>query len=940
MIGRTILHYRIVEELGRGGMGVVYRAEDEKLKRPVAIKFLPREVANSADARKRFEIEAQSAAALNHPNIATIHAIESVDDETFIVMEYIEGQELKALIADATLASEDILTIAEQIARGLKRAHEKNIIHRDIKSANIMIASGGEVKVMDFGLAKMQGNPQLTEIGSTLGTAAYMSPEQAQGKPVDARTDIWSFGVVLYEMLTGQLPFGDTYSQAIIYSILNEAHPALPAEKIADAARLQRIIDRCLAKDPAERYANFDQLLADLKNPAASNTSTNTVEKSDRQDQDVTARRSLVFPIIVAILSIVAVTLYLMRETEKPPEGDVRIPVAIADFLNHTGETELDALSGMMITSLEQSRKLAVMSRSRMFDVLQQIGQAEATVVDENLGREICRHANIQALILPSIRKFGKVYSIDLKVLDPQSGEYRFTLSARDEGQEAIPGIIDRLSAEARQQLRENEAEILASTQQVAEVTTPNLEAYQSYFQGEALLDKLKFPEAIAAFDKAIALDSTFGLAYYRKAYAMGWSQETLWDAPLKKALKYIEQMPEKESLRLRAEKIRLEQGMGAAVLALQEMEKIYPNDKEMLLNIGDLAYHGRQLDISFKYFQKVLKLDPDNQRARFHYKEVVVGYYTRPQYFANDTSKMVLAIEDALKAAPNDILLNTARATAKFMQKDYQQSENILSETLAFARSSHDTTYVRKAIASLLTARGKFQAAIDTLDKGIALAAEKGMNTALYEIYLDKCTLLGTVLNDREQLVETVDYLNRNATPDYITTVPFFWEVVAINLTRVGEEKMIAAINDKFHTRSKHILPVVLDALKGNCEKLNTLIENVLLKDERSPDYVKGAFILILAECYWKAGAYSLAEQTILKSREWHLLPIDPLHQTPYLQSKSYWWLGDICENTGRPQEAIRHYRHFLELWGEGDAGIPEVIEATVRLQRLESAL
>lgn len=940
MIGRTILHYRIVEELGRGGMGVVYRAEDEKLKRPVAIKFLPREVANAADARKRFEIEAQSAAALNHPNIATIHAIETVDDETFIVMEYIEGQELKSLIEDATLSGKDARAIAEHIARGLSKAHKKDIIHHDIKSANIMIASSGEVKVMDFGLAKVSGNPQLTEVGSTLGTVAYMSPEQAQGKPVDQRTDIWSFGVVLYEMLTGQLPFGDTYSQAIIYSILNEAHPALPADKITDAARLQGIIDRCLAKDPAARYDTFDQLLADLKNDTDSNPATSISGKTEHHDENMTARRSVVFPIIVAILSVVAVVLYLMRGKDKPPESNMRIPVAIADFLNHTGEAELDALSGMMITSLEQSRKLAVMSRSRMFDVLQQMGQTEATIVDENLGREICRHANIQALILPSIRKFGKVYSIDLKVLDPQSGEYRFTLSARDEGQEAIPTIIDRLSAEARQQLQESESDILASSQQVAEVTTPNLEAYQYYFQGEALIDKLKLPEAIDAFDKAIALDSTFGLAYYRKAYAMGWFQEKLWDAPLQMALKYVDQMPERERLRLQAERIRLESGMAASLIALQEMEKVYPNDKEMLLNIGDLAFHGRQLDLAFKYFEKVLKLDPNNQRARFHYSEVVVGYYTRPKYFANDTSQMVFAIEEALGAAPNDILLNAARATTEFMQEDYQQAEKILSETLAIARSFHDTTYVWKAIASLLASRGKFQAAMDTLDKGIALAAERGITTALYELYMDKCALLGTVMNDREQLVETVNYLNRNSTPDKNTTVPFFWEMVAMNLTRVGEEKMITAINDKFHIRSKHILPVVLGALEGNCEQLNVLIDNALLKDGRSPDYVKGAFILILAECYWKTGAYSLAEKAILKSREWHLLPIDPLHQTPYFQSKSYWWLGDICEKTGRPQEAIRHYRHFLKLWGDGDAEIPEVLEATARLQRLENAL
>jgi serine/threonine protein kinase len=211
MLGQTISHYKILEKLGEGGMGVVYKAHDTKLNRDVAIKFLPHQIVASEQQRERFVIEAQAAAALNHPNIATVYAIEEADDETFIVMEYIEGQELKGKTAKGPLAIDEAVTIATQIAEGLQAAHKKDIVHRDIKSSNIMLTEGGQVKIMDFGLAKVRGGSQVTKEGTTVGTAAYMSPEQARGDEVDHRTDIWSFGVVLYEMITGKLPFKGDY---------------------------------------------------------------------------------------------------------------------------------------------------------------------------------------------------------------------------------------------------------------------------------------------------------------------------------------------------------------------------------------------------------------------------------------------------------------------------------------------------------------------------------------------------------------------------------------------------------------------------------------------------------------------------------------------------------------------------------------------------------
>ncbi|MCK5005513.1 MAG: serine/threonine protein kinase, partial [Candidatus Aminicenantes bacterium] len=262
MLGTFILHYKIIEKLGEGGMGVVYLAQDTKLERDVSIKFLPSNITSSSDERERFKIEAKAAAALNHPNIATIHAIEEVDDEIFIVMEYIDGVELRQKIKAGQLKVDEVVDIATQVAEGLKAAHDKGIIHRDIKSANIMITETGQAKIMDFGLAKMQGSDiQLTKEHSTLGTAAYMSPEQTNGEDVDHRTDIWSFGVVLYEMLTGEIPFKGDYEQAVIYSILNEEPKSIIELREDSPLQLIHIIEKTLQKDPAARYQKANELI-------------------------------------------------------------------------------------------------------------------------------------------------------------------------------------------------------------------------------------------------------------------------------------------------------------------------------------------------------------------------------------------------------------------------------------------------------------------------------------------------------------------------------------------------------------------------------------------------------------------------------------------------------------------------------------------------------
>ena len=265
MVGSTISHYKILSELGRGGMGVVYRAEDTKLERPVALKFLAAHAIEDPENRARFLREAKAAARLDHPNICPVHEIDEADGQTFLAMAYLEGRTLKDKIAERPLKLDEALDIAIQIAQGLKAAHEKEITHRDIKPANLMLTKEGQVRIMDFGLAQLAEGSKLTKTRTLLGTPAYMSPEQAQRSPTDRRADVWSLGVVIYEMVTGRLPFEGEREQAVLYAIANEEAEPITALRVGVPTELDRLVGKAMAKRPGERYQHVDEMLVDLR---------------------------------------------------------------------------------------------------------------------------------------------------------------------------------------------------------------------------------------------------------------------------------------------------------------------------------------------------------------------------------------------------------------------------------------------------------------------------------------------------------------------------------------------------------------------------------------------------------------------------------------------------------------------------------------------------
>jgi serine/threonine protein kinase len=494
MIGQTILHYKILKELGRGGMGVVYLAEDTKLKRQVAIKFLPQYISSDQEQKKRFELEAQAAASLNHPNITTIYAIEESGSEVFIVMEYIDGIELKDKIKSGPISVEEAINIAIQIAEGLEAAHRKGIVHRDIKSQNIMITGDGKVKIMDFGIAKVGEGTQLTKVGSTIGTAAYMSPEQTKGEEVDQRTDIWSLGIILYEMVTGKLPFSGGYDQAIIYSILNEE----PEPVTEIDAGLLHILNRTLAKNPDDRYHTAGEIESELRTIREGGSIKRVVKQPN-------------LPWIIAgamLILFLAVLYFFMHSSNSVEEQDKNEikTIAVLPFVNMSSDPDQeylsDGLSEELINVLSRNPKLGVIARTSSFSF-------KGKGLDI---KSIAAKLNVKNILEGSVRKSGNNLRITADLVNVEtdatlwSNTYDGTLGNIFALQDSISGSV----AEALKA-------VLLGKDVAAPEQKTNPEAYNYYLLGKHFYDlrgKENLERAADYYKKALSIDSSYAPAW------------------------------------------------------------------------------------------------------------------------------------------------------------------------------------------------------------------------------------------------------------------------------------------------------------------------------------------------------------------------------------------------------------------------------------------
>ena len=512
MIGKTISHYKILEKLGEGGMGIVYKAKDTNLDRIVAIKFLPTHVSTNDEERTRFKNEAKAAARLNHLNIATIYSIEEVDDELFIVMEYIEGKELKKIIATgdvSPLSEEKAIDYAIQIAEGLHAAHEKGVIHRDIKSANIMITDQDQVKIMDFGLAKLRSGVQVTKVGTTLGTVAYMSPEQARGEEVDHRSDIWSLGILSYEMLTGKLPFDGDYEQAVIYAICNEEPKPFSALQVQISDAFQRIVDKTLAKKPAQRYQHIEEMVMDLKNIANQLKTGKTSEPITQIKASKKKRISILGGLAVVLTLAMLISLFFF-----PKQSDKIDSIAVLPLDNFSGDPEQeyfsDGMTEALITELSRIKALKVISRTSVM----QFKNTQKPLP------EIAKQLNVDAVVEGSVLKAGDKVRITAQLIEASSDKHLWAESYERDMQEILSlqkEVAKTIAVQIKTTLTPLEKNRLA------EMPAINPLAHEAFLKGHYFYDQTSVESAwraIEFFDQAIQIEPKFAPAYAGKALA------------------------------------------------------------------------------------------------------------------------------------------------------------------------------------------------------------------------------------------------------------------------------------------------------------------------------------------------------------------------------------------------------------------------------------